>query len=47
MHVLRWWVFEGDPWQITRNAGGAPVGVTPAVYADFDAAAVPAGFTSR
>jgi hypothetical protein len=34
----RWWVFPGDPWQITRDSAGAPTGVNLAVYADFDAA---------
>jgi hypothetical protein len=38
MHVIRWWVFPGDPWQITRDSSGAPTGINPAVYADFDAA---------
>jgi hypothetical protein len=38
VHVARWWVFPGDPWQITRNTAGAPVGINPAVYVDFDAA---------
>jgi hypothetical protein len=38
MHVARWWVFPGDPWQITRGAGGAPAGIEPAVFADLDAA---------
>lgn len=37
-HVARWWVFPGDPWQITRDSSGAPSGINPAVYADFDAA---------
>jgi hypothetical protein len=23
--VVRWWVFEGDAWQITRDAGGAHI----------------------
>jgi hypothetical protein len=36
-HVIRWWVFEGDAHQITRDAGG-PTGIDPAVYPDFDAA---------
>lgn len=36
--TARWWVFPGNPWQITRDAAGAPTGVNPAVYADFDAA---------
>ena len=34
----RWWVFPGDPWQITRDGAGAPTGLNPAIYADFDAA---------
>jgi hypothetical protein len=37
-HSVRWWVFEGDAHQITRDANGAPTGVDPNVYADFDAA---------
>jgi hypothetical protein len=38
VRVLRWWVFPGEPWQITRDGAGAPAGVDEAVYADFDAA---------
>ena len=38
MHLTRWWVFPGDPWQITRDATGAPTGINNSVYADFDAA---------
>lgn len=38
VHTVRWWTFEGDPSQITRDASGAPTGLNPAVYADFDAA---------
>jgi hypothetical protein len=38
MHTIRWWVFPGAPWQITRDGAGAPTGLTPAIYADFDAA---------
>ena len=38
-HVVRWWVFPGDnPWQITVDGSGKPIGINPAVYADFDAA---------
>lgn len=37
VRVARWWVFPGDPWQITRDANG-PTGLDPAIYADFDAA---------
>ena len=38
IHAARWWVFPGDPWQITRDSSNAPTGINPAVYADFDAA---------
>lgn len=38
IHVVRWWVFPGDPWQIGRDSSGAPTTINPAVYADFDAA---------
>ena len=38
VHVARWWTFEGDPWQIERDAQGAPLRLNPQVYADFDAA---------
>jgi hypothetical protein len=38
IRVLRWWVFPGEPWQIMRDAAGAPAGVSEAVYVDFDAA---------
>lgn len=37
-NVIRWWVFEGDAWQIKRDGAGAPAAVDDAVYADFDAA---------
>lgn len=37
-NVLRWWTFAGDPWQIKRDASGAPVALDEAVYQDFDAA---------
>ncbi len=37
VHTVRWWTFE-DLSQIQRDGGGAPSGVNPAVYADFDAA---------
>jgi hypothetical protein len=36
--VVRWWVFEGDAWQITRDGSGLPSGINPQVYADMDAA---------
>jgi len=38
VHTVRWWTFEGDPTQITRDASDAPAGLNPSVYADFDAA---------
>ncbi len=38
VHVARWWVFPGGPWQITRDGSGLPNGIDPSVYADFDAA---------
>ena len=38
MHAIRWWVFPGDPWQITRAGDGAPNRSRATVYADFDAA---------
>ena len=36
--VARWWLFEGDAWQIERDSSGAPAGINPTVYADVDAA---------
>ncbi|MBI2765297.1 MAG: hypothetical protein HYX53_05205 [Chloroflexi bacterium] len=38
LHNVRWWMFEGDAWQITRDATGRPTGINPAVYTDIDAA---------
>jgi hypothetical protein len=38
LNVVRWWVFPGDPWQITRDTSGKPTGLNSAIYADFDAA---------
>jgi hypothetical protein len=38
IHTIRWWVFPGSPWQVTRDAAGAPTGISSTVYADFDAA---------
>jgi hypothetical protein len=38
MRTVRWWVFPGEPWQITRDGSGRPTGVDGAVYQDFDAA---------
>jgi hypothetical protein len=37
VHAVRWWTFE-DVSQIQRDSSGAPSGLNPAVYADFDAA---------
>ena len=37
-HVVRWWAFQGDAWQINRDANGRPTSLNPAIYADFDAA---------
>jgi hypothetical protein len=38
MHAIRWWTFEGNPWQVRTDASGTPTALDPAVYADFDAA---------
>lgn len=38
IRTLRWWMFEGDAWQIERDRRGAPVRINPAVYEDIDAA---------
>ncbi|MGE3077132.1 MAG: hypothetical protein AB7N24_20580 [Dehalococcoidia bacterium] len=38
VNVIRWWVFPGDPWQISRQSDGTPTGINQAVYADMDAA---------
>jgi len=38
IHVIRWWAFEGDAWQIQRDANSTPTGLNASVYADFDAA---------
>lgn len=38
IHMVRWWVFPGDPWQIERDSNNVPTGINPAVYADFNAA---------
>ena len=37
-NVLRWWVFQGDAWQIKRNDSGMPTGLEQTIYRDFDAA---------
>ncbi len=37
VHTVRWWTFEGDPWQINRDGNG-PTTLNPVVYQDFDAA---------
>lgn len=38
VRVLRWWLFPGDPWQVTRDEDGTPRAIHPTVYADLDAA---------
>jgi hypothetical protein len=38
VHTVRWWMFEGEAWQINRDASGAPATLNPAVYTDLDAA---------
>lgn len=43
MHVIRWWTFEGStetwhPYWIMRDSANNPIGITPSVYQDFDAA---------
>jgi hypothetical protein len=38
IHVVRWWVFPGDPWQISRDGAEMPIGLEPGVFQDFDAA---------
>jgi len=38
MRNIRWWMFPGDAWQITRDASGKPTGLHPNVYKDIDAA---------
>ena len=38
VNIVRWWLFEGEPWQIKRDQGGAPTEVDQAVYPDIDAA---------
>ena len=38
LKTIRWWMFPGDPWQITRDSSGKPTGINPAVYQDIDAA---------
>jgi hypothetical protein len=35
--VVRWWVFEGDAWQISRDASG-PTGLNSNIWKDFDKA---------
>ena len=37
-NVVRWWVFEGDAWQVKRDGSGAPTGLDQSIYQDFDAA---------
>jgi hypothetical protein len=35
--VVRWWVFEGDAWQVQRDASG-PIGLHDNIWRDFDKA---------
>lgn len=37
-HNVRWWVFPGDAWQITRDGTGMPTGLDSRIYQDFDTA---------
>ena len=37
-HTVRWWMFEGNAWQINRDSSGAPTTLNEAVYTDVDAA---------
>lgn len=38
IHVVRWWIFPGEPWQINRDSSGRPESINPSVYTDMDAA---------
>ncbi|MFW5703207.1 MAG: carbohydrate-binding domain-containing protein [Patescibacteria group bacterium] len=38
VHMVRWWLFPGNPWQIETDGSGSPVGINPSVYQDIDAA---------
>lgn len=38
MHVVRWWMFPGDPGQFVVDESGSPVRLKKAVYRDIDAA---------
>jgi hypothetical protein len=38
VHNVRWFLFPGDPWQVTRNNSGAPSAINKDAYADIDAA---------
>jgi hypothetical protein len=38
VHTVRWWMFEGDPWQIYPHGSGTPIGLNPEVFKDVDAA---------
>ena len=37
--MIRWWVFEGDAWQIKRDGSGMPTGLDQAIYADLESTA--------
>lgn len=38
IHTVRWWMFQGNAWQIGRDETGAPTSLNPVVYDDLDAA---------
>lgn len=44
MGTVRWWVFPGEPWQITTGPDGLPNGINEDVYVDFEAALALADF---
>lgn len=38
VRTIRWWMFEGNPWQIETDSSGLPSSIKPSVYPDIDAA---------
>ena len=38
VHVARWWVFPGNPWQIAFDGSGRASELDASIYGDFDAA---------
>ena len=38
VHVVRWWVFPDQPWQILRDEEGLPAGLVDSIFPDFEAA---------